>query len=422
MKKETQCIHEGYYPANGEPRVLPIAMSTAFRYDTTEQVGDLFDLKDNGFFYTRLGNPTIAAVEGKIAALEGGVGAMMTSSGQAASMLSVLNLASSGDHVVSASAIYGGTFNLFNVTLRRLGIDFTFVDICDFDEVEKAIKPNTKAVFCETLANPALKIADIERIAAIAHKHGVPLLIDSTFATPMLCRPIEYGADVVIHSSTKYLDGHDVSVGGFIVDGGKFDYASGRFDGFTKPDESYHGLVYSRDCGNAAFITKARVQLMRDMGTQISPFNAWLTNLGMETLSVRMERHCANALKVAEYLSSRKEVKTIQYPMLKGDSEREKALKYLGGKGSGVISFELESREKCVKFMNSLKLVSLLVHVADLRSCALHPASSTHRQLSDADLVAAGISPSLIRLSVGLENADDIIADIDGAFAAAGKL
>ncbi len=422
MKKETQCIHEGYYPKNGEPRVLPIAMSTAFRYDTTEQVGDLFDLKDNGFFYTRLGNPTIAAAEGKIAALEGGVGAMMTSSGQAASMLSVLNLASSGDHIVSASAIYGGTFNLFNVTLRRLGIDFTFADICDFAAVENAIKPNTKAVFCETLANPALKIADIERIAAIAHTHGVPLLIDSTFATPMLCRPIEYGADIVIHSSTKYLDGHDVSVGGFIVDGGRFDYAkSGRFDGFTKPDESYHGLVYSKDCGNAAFITKARVQLMRDMGTQISPFNAWLTNLGMETLSVRMERHCANALKVAEYLKSRKEVKTIQYPMLKGDAEYEKAVKYLGGKGSGVISFELESREKCVKFMNSLKLVSLLVHVADLRSCALHPASSTHRQLSDADLTAAGISPSLIRLSVGLENADDIIADIDGAFAAAGK-
>ncbi len=415
MRKETQCIHEGYYPKNGQPRVLPITMSTAFRYDTTEQVGDLLDLKDDGFFYTRLGNPTIAAVEQKLAALEGGVGAMMTSSGQAASMLSVLNIASAGDSVVCATAIYGGTFNLFDVTLRKMGLDFIFVDFRDFDAVEKAIKPNTKALFCETLANPALRITDIEKIAEIAHRNGIPLIIDSTFATPYLCRPIEYGADIVVHSATKYLDGHDVSVGGFIVDGGKFDFANGKFKGFTEPDESYHGMVYSRDCGNAAYITKARVQLMRDMGTQISPFNAWLTNLGTETLCVRMERHCENAKKVAEFLSKHERVKSVSYPALKGDPEYDKCVKYLGGKGSGVISFELESREKAVKFMNSLELVSLLVHVADLRTCALHPASSTHRQLSDAALKSAGISPSLVRLSVGLENVDDIIEDIDRA-------
>ncbi len=394
---------------------MPITMSTAFRYDTTEQVGDLFDLKDNGFFYTRLGNPTISAVEEKIAALEGGVGAMMTSSGQAASMLSALNVASVGDSIVCATAIYGGTFNLFDVTLRKMGLDFIFVDFRDFDAVEKAIKPNTKALFCETLANPALRITDIEKIAEIAHRNGIPLIIDSTFATPYLCRPIEYGADIVVHSATKYLDGHDVSVGGFIVDSGNFDFANGKFKGFTEPDESYHGMVYSRDCGKAAYITKARVQLMRDMGTQISPFNAWLTNLGTETLCVRMERHCENAKKVAEYLSGHKRVKSVSYPALKGDPEYEKCVKYLGGKGSGVISFELESREKAVKFMNSLELVSLLVHVADLRTCALHPASSTHRQLSDAALKSAGISPSLVRLSVGLENVDDIIEDIDRA-------
>lgn len=415
MKKETQCIHEGYYPKNGEPRVMPITMSTAFRYDTTEQVGDLFDLKDSGWFYTRLGNPTIAVPEAKLAALEGGVGAMMTASGQSASMLSVLNLASAGDSVVSATAIYGGTFNLFDVTLRRLGIDFIFADFRDFDAVEKAIKPNTKALFCETLANPALQITDIEKIAQIAHSHGIPLIIDSTFATPILCRPFEFGADIIVHSSTKYLDGHDVSVGGFIVDSGKFDWTNGNFPAFTTPDESYHGVVYTRDFGAAAYITKARTQLMRDMGAQASPFNAFLTNLGMETLSVRMERHCENALKVARFLSESKKVRSITYPMLENDSEYEKCLKYMGGKGSGVISFELESREKCIKFMNSLKLVSLLVHVADLRTCALHPASSTHRQLSDAALRASGISPSLIRLSVGLENADDIIDDVNNA-------
>ncbi len=418
MRKETQAIHEGYTPKNGESRVVPITMSTAFRYETAEQVGDLFDLKDNGFFYTRLGNPTIAVPEAKIAALEGGVGAMMTSSGQSASMLSILNIAKAGDSIVCSTAIYGGTFNLFDVTLRRLGLDFIFVDFGDFAAVEKAIKKNTKALFCETLANPALKVTDIEKISGIAHKHGIPLIIDSTFATPALCRPFEFGADIVVHSSTKYLDGHDVSVGGFIVDSGKFDWTNGNFPSFTEPDASYHGMVYSRDCGAAAYITKARVQLMRDMGTIPSPFNAWLTNLGMETLFVRMERHCQNALKVAEYLKGRKEVKSITYPMLEGDSERALCQKYLGGNGSGVISFELESREKSVKFMNSLKLVSLLVHVADLRSCALHPASSTHRQLSDEALKAAGISPSLIRLSVGLENSDDIIEDIENALKA----
>ena len=415
MKKETQAIHAGYYPKNGQPRVAPITMSTAFRYDTAEQVGDLFDLKESGFFYTRLGNPTIAVAEDKIAALEGGVGAMMTASGQAASMLSILNIANAGDSIVAATAIYGGTFNLFDVTLRKLGIDFIFTDFRDFDGVEKAIKENTKALFCETLANPALLITDIEKIAAIAHKHGIPLIIDSTFATPYLCRPIEFGADIVIHSTTKYLDGHDVSVGGVIVDSGKFDWANGKFPEFTTPDESYHGMVYTRDCGKAAYITKARVQLMRDLGSQISPFNAWLTNLGMETLCVRMDRHSDNAKKVAEYLSKHKNVKSITYPALKGNSEYERCVKYMGGKGSGVISFELESREKAVKFINSLKLVSLLVHVADLRTSALHPASSTHRQLSDEALVRAGISPALIRLSVGIENVDDIIEDIDNA-------
>lgn len=418
MKKETQCIHEGYYPKNGAPRVAPITMSTAYRYDTTEQVGDLFDLKDNGYFYTRLGNPTIAVPEAKLAALEGGVGAMMTASGQSASMLAVLTIASAGDNIVSASAIYGGTFNLFDVTLRRLGIDFSFVDFRDFDVVERAIKPNTKALFCETLANPALQITDIQRISEIAHRHGIPLIIDSTFATPVLCRPFEFGADIIVHSSTKYLDGHDVAVGGFIVDGGRFDWANGKFPAFTTPDDSYHGVVYTRDFGNAAYITKARVQLMRDMGAQASPFNAWITNLGMETLCVRMERHCDNALAVARHLSECKQVKSITYPMLDGNSEYDKCVKYMGGKGSGVISFELDSRESCVKFMNSLKLVSLLVHVADLRTCALHPASSTHRQLSDAALKASGISPSLIRLSVGLENVGDIIEDLDSAFRA----
>ncbi len=418
MRKETQAIHCGYAPKNGQPRVVPITMSTSFRYETAEQVGDLFDLKDNGFFYTRLGNPTIAVPEEKLAALEGGVGAMMTASGQSASMLSVLNIAKAGDGIVAANAIYGGTFNLFDVTLRKLGIDFVFVDFDDFDAVEKAIRKNTKALFCETLANPALKITDIEKISEIAHRHGIPLIIDSTFATPALCRPFEFGADIIVHSSTKYLDGHDVSVGGFIVDSGKFDFTNGNFPEFTEPDASYHGMVYTRDCGKAAYITKARVQLMRDMGAQISPFNAWLTNLGMETLFVRMERHCENAMKVAQFLSSCSRVKSITYPMLENSSERDKCIKYMGGMGSGVISFELESREKAVKFMNSLKLVSLLVHVADLRTCALHPASSTHRQLSDSALEAAGISPSLVRLSVGLENADDIIDDIKNALGA----
>lgn len=416
---ETKCVQAGYEPANGEPRVVPVIQSTTYKYSSVEEVGDLFDLKTDGYFYTRLANPTCAALENKMAALEGGVCALYTSSGQAASLFAVLNLASAGDRIVSSANIYGGTFNLFNVTLRKLGIDVDFVDINNFAALEKAIVPGTKAVFAETIANPALTVADIEKIAAIAHDHGIPLIIDNTFATPVICRPIEWGADIVVHSTSKYSDGHAVALGGIIVDGGTFDWKANGYKGLSEPDESYHGLSYTEVFGKAAFIVKARVQLMRDLGSAPAPMNAFLTNLGMETLHLRMERHCENALRVARFLKAEKSVVSIKYPALEGDADYDRAAKYLGGKGSGVITFELASREEAIAFMNALKLAKIVVHVADVRTGVLHPASSTHRQLTDRQLIEAGIHPGTIRLSVGIENAEDIIADLKQALKAA---
>lgn len=412
-KIETKCVQAGYEPGNGDPRVLPIAMSTTFKYESTQQVGDLFDLKANGFFYTRLANPTVDAVEKKIAALEGGVGAMMTSSGQAASLISILNIASAGDHIISSIDIYGGTTNLLGVTLKKMGIEVTLMKLDNLAEVEKNIRPNTKAIFGETLANPALTILDIQSVAALAHKHGIPLIIDNTFATPYLCRPIEWGADIVTHSTSKYIDGHAMALGGVIVDSGKFDWAkSGKFDCLTQPDPSYHGLSYTESFGASAYIVKARVQLMRDLGSSPSPMNAFLANVGLETLHLRMERHSENALKVAEYLKKHPKVKSVSYPGLKDDASYDKCRKYMGGKASGVISFELGSYEACVRFMDSLKLACIVVHVADARTGVLHPASSTHRQLTEEQLLEGGISKGTIRFSVGIENVDDIIGDI----------
>lgn len=413
MDLQTTCVQGGYDPKNGEPRVLPIAMSTTFKYDSTDDVGDLFDLKKDGFFYTRLANPTVAAVENKLAALEGGVGALMTSSGQAASLITVTNLASKGDHIVAAHEIYGGTVNLFAVTLKKFGIETTFVNINDPEDIERAIKPNTKLVFAETIANPAVTVADIESAARVAHAHKIPLIIDNTFATPVICRPLDFGADIVTYSTSKYLDGHAVALGGMIVDGGKFDYAaSGKFPGLVEPDESYHGLSYTESFGSSAFIVKARVQLMRDLGSSPSPMNAFLLNLGTETLPLRMREHSANAQAVAEFLKSGGIAKDVRYPGLKGDKSYELCRKYCKGMGSGVISFDLGTRERAVKFMDSLSLAAIVVHVADARTSVLHPASSTHRQLSDEQLVAAGIGPGTIRLSVGIESVKDIINDI----------
>lgn len=410
---ETKCVQAGYQPENGQPRVVPVAMSTTFKYESTKEVGDLFDLKADGFFYTRLGNPTVAAVESKIAQLEGGVGALMTSSGQAATLISVLNIASAGDHILSSIDIYGGTTNLLAVTLKKMGIEVTLMRFDDLAEVEKNIRPNTKAIFGETLANPGLEVLDIENLSRLAHKHGIPLIVDNTFATPYLCRPFEWGADIVVHSASKYLDGHAMSLAGVIVDGGKFDWAaSGKFDGLTRPDESYHGLSYTQSFGTAAYITKARAQLMRDLGAAVSPMNAFLTNVGIETLHLRMDRHSENALAVAEYLSAHPKVKSIKYPGLKADENYDKCRKYMGGKGSGVITFELGSYDACVRFMDSLKLACIVVHVADARTGVLHPASSTHRQLTAEQLIEGGISKETIRLSVGIESAEDIIADI----------
>jgi O-acetylhomoserine aminocarboxypropyltransferase/cysteine synthase len=410
---ETKCVQAGYQPENGQPRVVPVAMSTTFKYESTKEVGDLFDLKADGFFYTRLGNPTVAAVESKIAQLEGGVGALMTSSGQAATLISVLNIASAGDHILSSIDIYGGTTNLLAVTLKKMGIEVTLMRFDDLAEVEKNIRPNTKAIFGETLANPGLEVLDIENLSRLAHKHGIPLIVDNTFATPYLCRPFEWGADIVVHSASKYLDGHAMSLAGVIVDGGKFDWAaSGKFDGLTRPDESYHGLSYTQSFGTAAYITKARAQLMRDLGAAVSPMNAFLTNVGIETLHLRMDRHSENALAVAEYLSAHPKVKSIKYPGLKTDENYDKCRKYMGGKGSGVITFELGSYDACVRFMDSLKLACIVVHVADARTGVLHPASSTHRQLTAEQLIEGGISKETIRLSVGIESAEDIIADI----------
>lgn len=417
MKIETKCLHEGYKPKNGEPVALPIYQSTTYRYDSTEAIGKLFDLTAEGHMYSRISNPTVGAVEDKIASLEGGIGALCTSSGQAASLISILNILKAGDHIISAATIYGGTINLFAVTLKRFGIECTFVDPdSSDDEIQKEFRENTKVVFGETIANPAIAIFDIERFAKIAHRNNVPLIIDNTFATPILCRPIEFGADIVIHSTTKYMDGHAVQVGGVIVDSGNFDWTNGNFSEFTEPDESYHGVIYSKDFGKTAYITKARVQLMRDLGAYIPANAAFLLNLGLETLSVRIEKHCRNAEKVAEFLSSNKKVEFVNYPTVKGNKYEDLARKYLPNGCSGVVSFSIKgSRENAIRFMDNLKLAENVVHVADIRTCVLHPASSTHRQLTDEQLVSAGITPGLVRLSVGLENIDDILEDVKQA-------
>lgn len=414
---ETNCIQAGYEPKNGEPRVLPINQSTTFKYDSSEHVGKLFDLEAEGFFYTRLANPTVDAVERKIAVLEGGIGAMCTSSGQAASLIAVLNICNSGDHVISASTIYGGTTNLFAVTLKKMGIDVTFVDPdASLEELQKEVRENTKLVFTETIANPALIISDIEKLAAFAHSNQIPLFVDNTFATPINCRPIEFGADIVIHSTSKYMDGHAVALGGVIVDSGNFNWDNGKFPGLSTPDSSYHGMVYTRDCGRAAYITKARVQLMRDLGATPSPNNAFLLNLGLETLHLRMERHCSNALQVAEYLEKHPKIAWVNYPGLKSNKYYELAQKYLPKGSCGVISYGIKGgKAAAVKFMDSLKLAAIVVHVADARTGVLHPASTTHRQLTDQQLIDAGITPDMIRMSIGIENVKDIIADIEQA-------
>ncbi len=420
MEIETKCLHAGYEPKNGEPRMIPIIQSTTFKYDTSEKMGELFDLKASGYFYSRLQNPTCDMVAAKIAAMEGGSAAMLTGSGQAASFLAVFNLANAGDHVVASSTIYGGSFNLFSVTMRKMGIDFTFVDPdCTDDELEAAFKPNTKAVFGETIANPALIVFDIERFAKAAHSHGVPLIIDNTFATPINCRPFEFGADIVVHSTTKYMDGHDATLGGCIVDHGKFDWMAhkDKFPGLCTPDESYHGITYATQFGNeGAFITKATAQLMRDFGCVQSPMNAYMLNLGLESLPVRMERHCSNALKIAQFLEQSDKVSWVNHPSLPGSKYYERAKKYMPNGTCGVISFGVKGGRKAAeKFMAELKLGMIATHVADARTCCLHPASSTHRQMSEEELIAAGVPSDLIRLSVGLENVNDLLADIGNA-------
>ena len=421
MRPETMCIQAGYETKNGSPRALPIYQSTTFTFDSTEHVGALFDLTAGDAFYTRLGNPTTDCVEKKIAALEGGVGALCTSSGQAASMLAVMNIAEAGDHIIAASAIYGGTFNLLGVTLKKFGVDVTFVDgDAPLEQLQKEIRPNTKAVFGETIANPALHVLDIEKFAALAHNNGIPLIVDNTFATPILCRPFAFGADIIVHSTTKYMDGHAVQMGGVIVDSGKFDWgASGKFPGLTEPDESYHGLRYTESFGAAAYITKARVQLMRDMGTCQTPMGAFLLDLGLQTLPLRIRQHSSNALEVAQFLEQQPDVEFINYPNLPSDKYHALAQKYLPEGTAGVISFSIKGgRARAAKFIDSLKMISLEVHVADIHSCILHPATATHRQLSDEQLVACGITPGLVRLSVGLEHVDDILDDLKQAFAA----
>lgn len=419
MKIETQCLHEGYYPKNGEPRVVPIVQSTTYRFDSTDHIAQLFDMPTE-FMYSRFANPTCDAVEKKIAALEGGVGAMLTSSGQAASLCSILNLCNAGDSFVAVSAIYGGTVNLFSVTLKKFGIECIWVSPDATEaQIKKAIKKNTKAVFGETIANPALRVFDIERFAKVAHQAGIPLIVDNTFATPALCRPIEWGADIVIHSTTKYMDGHALQVGGVIVDSGNFDWAaSKKFPEFTEPDESYHGVVYTRDFGKMAYIIKARMQLMRDLGCYQSAHAAFLLNLGLETLPVRMKRYCLNASVVAEYFKCSDKIESVTYPGLPESNDRDLVQKYLPDGCSGVISISIKGgRSAAVRFMDALKLASNEVHVADIRTCVLHPASATHRQLTDEQLVAAGIDGGMIRFSCGLENVEDIIADIEQALA-----
>ncbi len=417
---ETKCVQGGYTPANGEPRQIPIIQSTTFKYDTGEDMGKLFDLEASGYFYSRLQNPTCDRVAAKICALEGGSAAMLTSSGQAATFYAVFNIASCGDHVVASSAIYGGTYNLFAVTMKKMGVEFTFVDPdCSEEELENAFKPNTKAVFGETIANPALTVLDIEKFAKSAHAHGVPLIIDNTFATPINCRPFEFGADIVTHSTTKYMDGHGAAVGGCIVDSGKFDWMAhkDKFPGLCTPDESYHGITYAEKFGNeGAFITKATAQLMRDFGSTPSPQSAFILNLGLESLHVRIKRHCENALAVAEFLSKNDKIEWVNYPGLEGNKYYDRAKKYMPDGTCGVVSFGVKGgREAAETFMKNLKICAIETHVADARTCCLHPASTTHRQMTDEQLAEAGVSPDLVRLSCGLENAQDLIDDISQA-------
>ena len=418
-KIETKCIQSGWQPTKGEPRVLPIYQSTTFKYDTSEQMGRLFDLEDSGYFYTRLQNPTNDAVAQKITELEGGVAGMLTSSGQAANYYAVFNICEAGDHIVSASTIYGGTFNLYGTTMKKMGVDCTFVDPdASYEELEKAFQPNTKCVFAETISNPSLVVLDIEKFAKLAHAHGVPLIVDNTFATPINCRPFEWGADIVTHSTTKYMDGHAMCVGGAIVDSGNFDWEAhaDKFPGLTQPDESYHGIIYTQKFGKGAYITKATSQLMRDLGSIQSPQNAFLLNVGLETLHLRVPRHCENALKVAQYLKNHKKVAWVRYAGLEDDPYYELAQKYLPNGTCGVLSFGLKcGRDVSVGFMDKLKLAAIVTHVADARTCVLHPASHTHRQMNEQELIEAGVQPDLIRFSVGIENAEDIIADLEQA-------
>ena len=419
FKPETLCVQAGWQPTKGEPRVLPIYQSTTFKYDTSEQMARLFDLEDSGYFYTRLQNPTNDSVAAKIAALEGGVGAMLTSSGQAANFYAIFNICQAGDHFVCASAIYGGTFNLFAVTMKKLGIEVTFVDVdADEDELNAAFRPNTKAMFGETISNPSCAVLDIEKFARVAHQNGVPLIIDTTFATPINCLPFEWGADIVTHSTTKYMDGHATAVGGVIVDSGNFDWEAHaeKFPGLTTPDDSYHGLTYTKAFGKGAYMTKATAQLMRDLGSIQSPQNAFLLNLGLETLHLRMPQHCRNAQAVAEWLEANEKVAWVNYCGLKGNKYYDLAQKYLPNGSCGVIAFGLKgTREDAIQFMDNLKLACIVTHVADARTCVLHPASHTHRQLTDEQLREAGVAPDLIRLSVGIENVEDIIADLQQA-------
>ena len=418
-KLDTLCVQAGYKPKSGEPRVLPICQSTTFKYDTSADMAKLFDLEP-GYMYTRLANPTSDAVAAKITALEGGVAGVLTSSGQAANFFALINIMGAGDHFISASTIYGGTFNLFNVTMRKIGIDVTFVDPnCTEEELQAAFKPNTKAVFGETIANPSLDILDIEKFAKVAHENGVPLIIDNTFPTPINCRPFEFGADIVTHSTTKYMEGHASTIGGCVVDSGNFDWdQNDKFPGLTTPDDSYHGAVYTKDFGKAGYVTKIVAQLLRDYGSTPSPQNAFYLNVGLETLALRMERHCSNAQKVAEYLEANDKIEWVNYPGLPSNKYYERAKKYMPNGTCGVVSFGVKGgREAAEKFMNSLKLAAIVTHVADARTCVLHPASSTHRQLSDKELMECGVSPDLVRFSVGIENAEDIISDIEQALA-----
>ena len=420
MKLGTICVQGAYRPKNGEPRVLPIVQSTTYKYDSSVEMGNLFDLKASGYFYSRLQNPTNDTVAGKITMLEGGVAGMLTSSGQAANFYAVFNIAQAGDHIVSSSAIYGGTYNLFNVTMRKLGIDFTFVSPdADEEEIQAAFKPNTKAVFGETISNPSLDILDIERFAKVAHKNGVPLIVDNTFATPINCRVFDWGVDIVTHSTTKYMEGHASTIGGAIVDSGNFDWTQNdKFPGLTTPDESYHGITYTEAFGKGAYITKATVQLMRDLGSMPSPHDAFLLNVGLESLHLRVARHCENAKKVANYLKSHEKIAWVNCPMLEDDKQYAKAQKYMPNGTCGVVSFGIKGgREAATKFMDSLKLAAIVTHVADARSCCLHPASTTHRQLTEEQLEECGVSADLVRFSCGIEDSDDIIADIEQALA-----